>query len=78
MKTIKLINTPATKHPHNTTAVPGENMLRIYRQSPEDINFQIWKGRSVTSISLTFAEAEETAKALLAEIPRKTSTTSGQ
>ena len=44
----------------------GPNMLRAYRQSPEDVCLQLRLNKSFVSVSLLLAEARELGEYLIA------------
>ena len=45
---------------------PANKIVRVYRNSPEDLILQIWKGRSHLLVALDASEARFIAEALLA------------
>lgn len=70
----RIINTQNIAHirhlkAEQTKAEPDWRQVRVYLNSPEDITLQIWRGRTYVALSLSFAETEQLASNLKAEIP---------
>lgn len=61
VKIIPIKNPPRTKklRARDTDALPGENLLRVYRLDPDHIRLQAWCGLTVTHVTLTFEEVKQ-------------------